>query len=497
MKAKLYITIICTGLALTISSCKKFLDLPAKNQRAIETMADLKSVLAGYLYGLKSTNPIPMAGTGQLPIINEEQQMMFESYSDNIDFEKAMPSFVNPPTTTIPEKFYADKFLWNDHATSKAIWDNYYTTVGFLNALIDQMEDLRDGTAAERKQVEGEMLMHRSYYLLKLLQYFAPYQDNALGIPMYLHTGLEVVGIPLERKSQSEVYAQIIADLNKVVSYLDEARPDTEYNIFYNSRFVHHLLSQVYWFKSESAAKAGDDYALLELHAKAASEGVEQYIPSTVVDLQNVRQGLDTNYPSYFHIGRGSIQNLYGSPFAYIGFSPNNIPVAQDFLNLFDTADLRKGLYFANGTISTGWPDGKANGQKKIQIHLFTPEEALLMLSEAYLKNGKADLALSTLNSFKTFRKAPAVQSGLAPQQLLQEIVDERRREFFAKLDMRWLDLKRYANKDLKRTLSFFKKSYTLDMKANGYQYALPIPVTELQENPAIKPNEGWEVINY
>ena len=34
-----------------LCSCTKFLDLPAKNERAVQSLDDIKSVLAGYLYG--------------------------------------------------------------------------------------------------------------------------------------------------------------------------------------------------------------------------------------------------------------------------------------------------------------------------------------------------------------------------------------------------------------------------------------------------------------
>ncbi|WP_343556379.1 RagB/SusD family nutrient uptake outer membrane protein [Sphingobacterium sp.] len=495
---RIYLLILVVGALSTMTSCKKFLDLPPKNQRAVESIADLKSVLGGYLYGLRSTNPIPMANTGQLPIVSEQQMMLFESYSDNIDFEKAMPTYVNASNISAKELFYADHFLWNDYSTPAGIWKNYYTTIGFLNALIDQLPELKDGTAIEQKQLEGEMLMQRSYYLFKLLQYFAPYHDDRLGIPMYLHTGLEVVNIEMKRRSQKEIYTQIIADLQRVLSNLEVAQPDQNYNIFYNKLFGHNLLAQIYWFKAESAAKESDDYKFAEQHATAAIEGTEVYIPKTALELQNVQQGLNSAYPAYYHRGRlsGGIQAIYGSIFAYIGFLPYDIPVSQDLLSLFDAGDIRKSLYFSGQTINSGWPDGKANGQKYVQFNLFTPEEAYLILSESYLRQGNLAESERVLNVFKSFRQVTAVNS-LTKEALLQEIVNERRKEFFAKTDMRWLDLKRYGNKTLKRNLKFFNKDYRLTVEPNDYHYALPIPVDEVQQNKAIEPNAGWNVIIY
>lgn len=41
-----------------LCSCTKFLDLPAKNERAVQSLDDIKSVLAGYLYG--QANPVKL-----------------------------------------------------------------------------------------------------------------------------------------------------------------------------------------------------------------------------------------------------------------------------------------------------------------------------------------------------------------------------------------------------------------------------------------------------
>ena len=41
-----------------LCSCTKFLDLPAKNERAVQSLDDIKSVLAGYLYGQATGKPV-------------------------------------------------------------------------------------------------------------------------------------------------------------------------------------------------------------------------------------------------------------------------------------------------------------------------------------------------------------------------------------------------------------------------------------------------------
>ena len=38
-----------------LCSCTKFLDLPAKNERAVQSLDDIKSVLAGYFFANNGT----------------------------------------------------------------------------------------------------------------------------------------------------------------------------------------------------------------------------------------------------------------------------------------------------------------------------------------------------------------------------------------------------------------------------------------------------------
>lgn len=492
MKKLLIYIIISTGLLA--GSCKDFLDLPPKNQRAVQSLNDVKSVLAGYLDSFVRSNTRPVVGP--YPIITAHQNMMFEAYADNFDIEANMPRYIASNNSHANEKFYADKLLFNDTETPAYIWTNYYAAIGFLNALIDQCDDLNDADPAELKRVKGEMLVHRAYYAFKLQQYFAPMDDEAMGIPLYLHTGQEVVGVEMRRLAQAEVYRIIIDDLTQALAYSEEVGSNQGYNVFFKTRYIHNLLAQVYWFKAESVAKHAADYTHARDYALAAVQGAEAYIPKTLVEFQSIQRNLNPDYPAFYMQGSGygEVAAMYGSPWDYIGFSPSNLAVSPDLLALFDDTDYRKAAYFNNNLLSSAWPDGAAFGTKYVKIHLFTPEEAYLILAESYFRLNQEAQALDALNEFKTFRQAEE-KSQLTGTALLNEIVQERRKEFFADTDKRWLDLKRYKMKNIERTLTFFGNSYNVNVQAGDYHYALPIPLVELQENPHIKPNDGWNPI--
>ena len=108
---KKFLFIYLLFIAALFSGCKKFLDLPPKNQRAVETLQDVKSVLAGYLDGVKTKYVRPVVGA--YPIFTDRQVMMFEAFSDNIDFESNMPKYLSTMNLQAKEEFYAHMLLWN------------------------------------------------------------------------------------------------------------------------------------------------------------------------------------------------------------------------------------------------------------------------------------------------------------------------------------------------------------------------------------------------
>ncbi|UYQ95391.1 RagB/SusD family nutrient uptake outer membrane protein [Chitinophaga horti] len=516
MKKLLAIILVAAG-TISTPGCKNFLDLAPKNQRTVSTIGDAKSLLANYLRSVAELRMSSLYG-GIMPVAPAAANTLFESYSDNIDFELALTqTYLQPNNYHLKlEQGYADVLLWNNFSVPTTLWTNNYSIIGFMNALIDQMDEITDGTQQQRDQLLGEMKAHRAYYFFKLLQYFAPYHKAEQGIPVYLHTGKSSLGISVPRKTHAEVYKTILDDLHAAMEMIDRSAPLVGYNVFYNKRYLNHLLAQVYWFKAESPAKESSDYANVKKHATAAIDGAGAAIPTTVTGFHNAYTGKDPNYPALCgeNNTQGGISFIYGANFQYLSpgtYGPENIPLAQDFAALFTPGDVRIALFFnmdpsraggkvgvAGRTLNWGWPtDGSANGTRKPgNSCIFKPEEGYLLLAEAQFRLNETGDAVTTLNQFKAFRNA-GTATGLTGDALLQEIINERRKEFFGDSDKRWLDLKRYRNKTLNRKMVFFQKPYDITVAPDAYQYALPIPQTEVQENPALVPNDGWIPIEY
>src|SRR5690606_18516437 len=260
--------------------------------------------------------------------------MMFEAYSDNIDFEEALiVSYLQPNNrefTTGLQEGYADYLLWNQHDNADLLWDHHYEIIGFLNSLIDQIPEIADLTPTQHDAFLGELYAHRAYSFFKLLQYFAPYDKADMGIPVYLHTGDGVVGIELPRSTQAEVYKVILNDLTQALEMVKKTPPIPRFSVFYNERYLHHILAQVYWFKAESAAKEATDYENVEKHATAAAATMDAYIPVTATERKEAYSGRRVDYPVVVQQDnqQGGISPIYGSEFQYFNgtYGPFNIP---------------------------------------------------------------------------------------------------------------------------------------------------------------------------
>lgn len=509
MKYILKLIILIIVLSGASTGCENYLDLPPTNEKAIANFQDLKRVISSYVQALgekKSLLFIPYYGH---PIWVENQVMMFEAYSDNIDFEINISKYNTTSnalfglTAEDREKFYADYFTFNCFSVPERLWLDYYSAIGFFNIIEDRLDRIEDGEEEERNQMLGEVLVLRAFHIFKLLEWFAPYDNNELGIPVYLETGETVVGVSVPRKTQSEVYEIIIRDLTQARELLEITQPSPTFNQFYKLRFVDNLLAQVYWFKAESGAKEANDYEDAKFYANAAIEGIEAYIPKTTQGLFNVWINQHPNYPSFYNETPmfNGIGKIYGSSYATSPSynQPKELLCKEDFAALFDVDDIRKAAYFeADGlTLSIAIFENDAQQpDRHLRYNLFQPEEAYLILAEANYRLNDIAGAISVLNEFKSFRNAGSAD-GLAGEDLLNEIINERRKEFFGNKDMRWLDLKRYANKTITRTISIYQDPISVTVAPNDYHYALPIPLSELRENPDIIPNEGWTLIEY
>jgi starch-binding outer membrane protein, SusD/RagB family len=484
-----YILLILLCVAgLSLGSCKKYLEVDPKSQRAIATVDDVKAVLAGYLRILKPGESGTFHSTvGDVMYFTPSYWSLFEFYSDNIDFKQDYTTYINAAGTA-NSKNEAKLILVNNFSIPASIWVQHYKSIGFLNVLLDELSDA-PGDETVRKQLRNEMLVCRALYYYKLLQYFAPYKDGQIGIPVYTGTTGPFAGIAVPRSSQAQVFSFIIDQLTEALN--SPAPTDPGYNIFYRKVFINNFLSQVYWYKAESGAKESGDYALAKKYATDALAGIT--LPATSTDYINSLNGA-YDYPVYQRWGGSSVfsELTYGQPFGSTTFKPHCSP---DLYSIFDVNDYRfKALIQADKTIKR--PVVTSPGNYTTAYNLFRPEEAYLIKIEATLKDPQGGSEAEARALLNAFRRMRGVNSDYTGTNLSQEIINERRREFCFHTDFRWIDMKRFGIGATRDNMVMFGQTYTVTMAPNGYHFALPIPVEEeLRVNPAMTPNPNWNEI--
>ena len=484
-----YILFILLSFAgLTLGSCKKYLEVDPKSQRAIATVDDVKTVLAGYLKVLKPGESVTFhSSVGDVMYFTPSYWSLFEFYSDNIAFKQDYNTYINA-VGAANGKTQAKLILLNNFSIPTTIWVQHYKSIGFLNVLLDELADA-PGDAIVKKQLRNEMLICRALYYYKLLQYFAPYKDSKIGIPVYTDTKSPFAGISIARNSQPEVFKFIIDQLTEALN--SSAPTDPNYNIFYRKVFINNFLAQLFWYKAESGAKESGDYGLAKKYATDALSGIT--LPATSTDYVNSLNGA-YDYPVYQRWGGSSAfsEIPYGQPFGSTAFKPH---VAPDLYAIFDTADYRfKNFILADKTVRR--PVVTSPGNYTTAYNLFKPEEAYLIRIEATLKDPQSGSEAEARSLLNAFRRMRGVNSDFTGSDLNQEIINERRREFCFHTDFRWIDMKRFGIGTTRDNLLIFGNSYTVTVEPNGYQFALPIPVDEeLKLNPLMTPNPNWNEI--
>jgi hypothetical protein len=486
MRYTLFILLCFAGL--TLGSCKKYLEVEPKSQRAIVTVDDVKTVLAGYLKVIKPGETVTFhSSVGDVMFFTPSYWSLFEFYSDNIAWKQDYNTYINAggaANAVNPAKL----ILLNNFSIPTNIWVQHYKSIGFLNVLLDELKEA-PGNETVKQQLRNEMLVCRALYYYKLLQYFAPYKEAQTGIPVYTDSKGPFAGIAVPRSSQAEVFKFIIDQLTEALN--SSAPTDPNYNVLYRKVFVNNFLAQVYWYKAESGAKETGDYGLAKKYANDALSGIT--LPATQTEYVNSLNGA-YDYPVYQRYGGSSTfsENTYGLAFGTTAFKPH---IAPDFYALFDANDYRfKTFILANQTISR--PVVTSPNNFTTAYNLFKPEEAYLIKIEATLKdpqNGSEAEARSLLNAFRRMR---GVNSDYTGADIKQEIINERRREFLFLNDFRWIDMKRFGIGTTRDNMVMFGKSYTITVQPNGYHFALPIPVDEeLRLNPAMTANPNWNEI--
>ena len=448
-------------------SCDKFLDLKPENIKVMSTIEDYRDLMASYMRYLKTPNRSQKNIFGDPFCHPPFNTISYFAYRTG-ELEPNLNVSSEYYDITLGEYTESGVQLMTWQKGADNLYNNYYSFLGPINMIISGIETAEGDDERLRDYVKGEALVWRAYSYFKLLQYYSPYKTrNEYGIPVFLKPYEDPGNAMPERKTQTDVYQQIFSDCNAVLELLKRT-PSTRWNCAYESCFVHSMLAHIYWYKAMSVTAEETDWQNALEHAEQALIG-----RSFVRDSATYAAMFDATAPS------------------------------SDFYLLFRDDDVRKLTYFrkqVDGTIKYDKYNISANKDPFVSIGLrsgggiimlFRSAEIQLIKAEALCRLGREGEAKEALDFLKKGRYLD-VEGSYTESDLLNEILKERKLEFYHEQDMWWLDMKRLGTR-MERVVN--GTLYVLE--PDDWRYCFPIPQSEMEVNKNMVQNPGWDEINF
>jgi len=472
MKKILIIGLIAFGILF--SSCKKQLELAPKDALgtdvALGTIQGVNSAILGmyssmrsasyygrslYIYGDLSANDVYLSQTNS-----------------------------NRYISTFQRNFAASD------ATITDMWTAMYVTISRANNIINSVDKVT-ASQPEKDLAKGQALFVRALGYFDLVRVFAkPYnQGNGaqLGVPIVLIS--DISNYP-KRNTVTEVYAQILADLNLAKTLLSATSASDKVTV--SKYAVSALLSRVYLYKGDHPNAIAEANAVTSnssfVLTPATALGTFYATPAAAEDIFTIR------FLATESAGSDNIGSIYLKP----GYG--DIRVSPDLVAIFDKVNDKRYQLFI-GPFSNSPKEFQNNKYKQQDgaLGMYSPKvlrlaEVILNRAEAANKAGQDELALTDLNKVRSSRGLASL-AGVSGAALLTEILLERRKElmfegqFFFDLMRNGITMQRnFCNDPLE--ISAPQCSLTaVDSKT-----VAPIPQAELSANPSLagQQNSGY-----
>lgn len=471
--------ILLIAILVGLSSCSEYLKVDPSNVLAVANYDDVKALLGAHLKMYADPTSTTLKET-VIPYKENSFWVYLYLLTDDVDTDKYILSNFGNNNKTV----FVNTLDWKNTETPGVIWEKLYLNIGFFNTILDELDRV-DASPAQADIVSCEAKVLRAWHLFKLLQYFSPYHSNELGIPVNLNAQL-VGSYDARRRSPKEVYGILIDELTDVLEC--ETSPRETYNVFYDKKIVNALLAEIYLFKGGSGAGEATDYDNAIRHAKAAMEGrklqtVDEYVHFPVFP---EREGVKKDYPQgLFYDNRSDyvMQNIVGSSYS-------KIMAAESLVKMYNEKDVRKEKFFdKSGNIQKYANVNPVGSYMQFSVYtFFSYAEMHLIVAESYARKGDAQ-AKTWLEDFQRCRIRD--YAGYKGNDVLQEILDERRREFCYEYDMRWCDLIR-TQKGWTRNSYKNEEAATYTLEDGDYRFCMPIPLNEELQYNNIEQNPGW-----
>lgn len=351
------------------------------------------------------------------------------------------------------------------------IWNQSYNQIYVANSIIEGIEKSTAITHDQKNQLMGEALFVRAILHFTLTGIYG-------NIP-YAATTDYITNSKISKVPTGQIYQNALEDLKRAADLLPEKYISNE-RIRPNRSAVKALLARLYLYMKlypEASAAASSvinnplykkESNLDRIFLKGSTETIWQLMPGTA--------GANTQ--------EGDLYIFKVGP-------PPIVGLREEFINSFEPQDKRKTQWTA--TVTNGnqrWyyaykykQDQPTASSLEYSIVLRLAEQYLIR-SEARAFQGDLAGAKEDLNIIRNIAGLSNTDA-LSSEDIIADILQQRRFELFTEFGQRFFDLKRFGKLD--EALSTLKPGWD----ANDRLW--PIPVLELNSNPNLNPqNQGY-----
>ncbi|RKS03054.1 RagB/SusD family nutrient uptake outer membrane protein [Flavobacterium sp. 102] len=361
--------------------------------------------------------------------------------------------------------------LFDGESVVGTIWNQSYRQIYEANAIIEGVTNSVSLPEASRNQFKGEALFVRALVHLYLV--------NLYGDVPYIKTTDPVQNSQVSRMASATVYENIIADLEEAQALLPETYITAE-RVRPNRFAAMAVLARAYLYTG-AYAEASD----------AASAVINSPLYTWETDLDKVFLKASTTTIWQFMPNAAGTNTSEGGLYIFVTGPPTTVGLRADFVNAFAANDQRKVKWVKAVTAGTNTWYHAFKYKQRIATASSLEYSVVLRLAEQYLIRAEARAKQGELTNAKQDLNLIRNTAGLGnttavnADEIVAEVLNQRRFELFSEFGHRFFDLKRTAQ--LNTVLPLSKPGW------NANDALWPLPATELIANPNLNPqNTGY-----
>lgn len=386
---------------------------------------------------------------------------LLSSYTDDTD-----AYFIN--NTNAALDIYNNQQLATN-TSIESLWRNSYKEIYLANSIIEGIDNSNSIPVADKQRIKGQALFIRSFLYFELQRLFG-------DIP-YVTTTDYQINKTIPKTSAQNMLKNIEQDLLQSINYLPENYTYSE-RLIPNRKVAQLVLAELYleaknWQKAEQLAKEILSSSLYsyetdvsKVFLKAGKHILWQVKPQNTND-----------------------RTLEAQLYYFTNSVPPSYALSNSLLTAFESNDLRKQMWITPVTFNqqTWYRPNKykslAPNTTEYSI-ICRLEQAYFILAESLAEQDRVSEAIPYVNASRQRAGLAALPSTLSKAVFLNEMLQEKRREFFTEFGQRFFDLKRLGKL---QELSVVKPNW------KSYHQLWPIPQSEILLNTNLSPqNEGY-----